>query len=196
MAWFNDFPTVTSVNDSDKFMIEQSGSTRNATLSTFKTFLSASSANLVNSDSTLAGTPASVTETTLRTFNLPAATLSVDGWFVRAIYFGVTALNGNSKTVRFKFGATTFTTGAEPVQGAWILESIIRRNSPGNQDMITRVMTKDGGTTWGTAILGYMQFQEPAENLNGVVAMELTGENGSAVASDIRYEGSIILLNS
>lgn len=198
MAWFDgDYPTIASLSDSDIALFAQGGSTGIAALSKLKTYMGITSGSLLDSDSTLAGTPGNTTETTLRTYNLPAATLSSNGWFVRAIYWGRTAANANNKTVRFKFGATTFSSGASAISGpAWILETLIRRNAPGNQDMFSRILTKDGGTTWGSNMLGYMAFQEPAENLNGAVAMSLTGENGFAQASDILYEGSIILLNS
>ena len=58
------------------------------------------------------GTPATTTETTLKTWDLPAGALATDDQGIRMHAFGSFAANANDKTVRIKFGATTVLTYA------------------------------------------------------------------------------------
>ena len=58
------------------------------------------------------GTPATTTETVLKTWDLPAGALATDDQGIRIHAFGLFAVNANTKTVRIKFGATTVLTYA------------------------------------------------------------------------------------
>ena len=53
------------------------------------------------------GTPATTTETVLKTWDLPAGALARDHQGIRMHAFGSFAANANGKTVRIRFGATT-----------------------------------------------------------------------------------------
>lgn len=187
MAWHNgDYSAITTLTDSDILLAAQSGQTMTATVAKIKSALGVCSSCLLSSNSTLAGTPANLTETTLNTYTLPAATLNTDGWFARATYWGTFANNGNTKTLKFKFGATSTTIIAAAVTVTWKVEALIIRTAAGNQDLVI------SSSIANPAVF----FSEPAENLNGAVNLLITGQNGTASASDIRYEGHLIILNS
>lgn len=199
MSWFNDYPAIPSLTDATRLLAEQGGSTGTLLGSVIKTYVAANSSSILNSDSTLAGTPANTTKTALRTFAIPAATLSVDGWFIHSYHWGTIAATAGTKRIFLAFGATEIDSGAQAFSssaGTWVVESIVRRTAAGNQDMLTRIAISTGTVTWAGELSGFNSFTEPAENLNGAVNLVLSGQNGNPVASDIRYEGSIILLNS
>lgn len=198
MAWQNDYSIITSLTDNDILLIQQANRTHTVRWSSIKSALNICGNCTLNFDTTLAGTPGNVTETTLFTYSLTAATLDTDNDFIHVIAWGTVAANANNKTLRFKFGSTTFSSGTDAINSkTWVLESYIIRKAAGNQDMITRLYATNNTTPlWTDAITGVSSFQEPAENLNGAVTISITGQNGFAQASDIRYEGSLILLNS
>lgn len=197
-AWWNDYSALTSLNDADYLPISQSNAQNTVTLATFRQFLGLCSTCLLNSDSTLAGTPANTSETTLFTYTLPASTLSTDGWFVRIFAWGKFAANANTKRVKLKIGSTTILDSTADafsnVENIWQINAYIVRRAAGNQDVISEITSTATNTIANPKTA--KGFVESTENLNSALAITITGTNGTASASDIRYEGSLILLNS
>lgn len=198
MAWHNgDYPTITSLTDADILLGAQSGSSAVFTGATLKSYISAKSSNLLNSDSTLLGTDANTSEKVLFSYTLPAATLSVDGWFVHIIVWGSVLGDANNKRIILRTGtpATIINSGAAAVDNQWILESWIIRLAAGNQDCYSRIYAFSN-PTWGDPVTGMMRKFESTENLNSAITFDFVGQNSAAIASSVVYEGSIILLNA
>ena len=138
------------------------------------------------------GTPATTTETTLKTWDLPAGALATDDQGIRIHAFGSFAANANAKTVRIKFGATTVLTypGAGPGTGGggWRAQVDLFRTGGTAQKAIPWLVSGIGN--WGdpdfTTTTGHTT---PAETLSGAVTIEVTGENGTGTADDIVCEG-------
>lgn len=141
---------------------------------------------LIDIVTTAVGTDADTNEKDLMTFSLPADSLSADGKVVRINAWGSIAANGNTKTIRLKFGdATILTIGPTTGSGLdWRMNGIVIRTGAETQDaMITGSLdTVAPDTTVST----------PTETLSGAVVIKVTGENGSAAASDIIAEGMMI----
>lgn len=127
------------------------------------------------------GTNSTTVETTLDSFSLPAATLNSNGRGVRMTGHGNFAANGNTKTVRLKFGATDTTNGffSGAYNGSdWTVTATCYRTGATAQTCTT-VFGESGGTT---RVLGINRL--PAETLSGAVTLALTGQSGTA-SSDI-----------
>lgn len=199
MGWNNgDYSAITTLTDSDLFLASQGGVTQTATLAKIRSALGICSSCVLSSDSTLAGTPANTTETTLFSYVLPAATLSTDGWFIRIIAWGYTGASGNNKSLLVRFGGTAIISSGMAAlnNNTWFLEAYVIRKAAGNQDAIGRLTATPVANGWGGTVTGMTLFSEPAINLNGAVTIVINGLNGVASASDVTYEGSLILLNS
>lgn len=201
MSWHNgDYPTATSLGDSDIFLGAQSGASVVFTGTTLKDYISARSANILNVDSTLNGTDANTSQKTLYSYILPAATLSVDGHFLHLIAWGSTAGNSNTKRIQIATGTpfTLFNSSSGVVNGKeWWLEMFFIRLAAGNEDVYSKVICIENGGDWGSDnITGKSDKREATENTNSDITFNIQGQNGSAVASDVLYEGSIWLLNA
>ena len=138
------------------------------------------------------GTPATTTETTLKTWDLPAGALATDDQGIRIHAFGSFAANANAKTVRIKFGATTVLTytGAGPGTGGggWRAQVDLFRTGGTAQKAIPWLVSGIGN--WGDpAFTTTTGHTTPAETLSGAVTIEVTGENGTGTADDIVCEG-------
>jgi len=141
---------------------------------------------LIDIDTTAVGTGADTNETDLITFSLPADSLSADGKVVRITAWGNTAANGNTKTIRLKFGAEEIRAiGPSAINGLdWRIDGLVIRTGATTQDaMATESLDAAAQDTTITT---------PAETLSGAVVIKITGENGSAAANDIVCEGMMI----
>lgn len=136
-----------------------------------------------------AGTPASLVETDLWTYALPANTLNANGRGLRITVWAQMAANANVKTGRVYFGATVIAPrGGADNNTVNAYFSFVIRTSPTAQTTYAdiRVGSANGGGTITT----------PAETLSGAVTIKYTGQNGSASANDIVFKGAIVeLLN-
>lgn len=117
-------------------------------------------------------------ETTLSSYVLPQASLDVNGKAIRISAYGTFAANGNTKTIKVKFGATVLTVHAAATNaGGWVAQALVIRTSSTTQKCIGWVVT--GTTQTGSYSTG-------AETLNGNVTITTTGQGTSS--SDIVQE--------
>lgn len=148
--------------------------------------------SLLNTNDSIQGTPASTTETVLRTYAVPADTLNVDGRTVVIVASGTTSANANAKTIRLRWGGTGINGDVVAIvgpitsaSGVWRLDAEISRivsNSQRTQGLSYYLGTGEAGVvpTIGTA----------SRTDTGAISVYITGENGTATANDIVYEAS------
>jgi hypothetical protein len=151
-------------------------STHNAGAGT-ETFLPA---GVINSDTTAGSTTAVVTEETLITYTLPANSLNVNGKAIRIRVSGITAANTNVKTIRLYFGTTVLMSNditTTPNNQGWEFEATVIRTAATTQKCVSRgtVATANQTTT----------YQESGQTLTSTVIIKITGQNGTASATDI-----------
>ena len=134
---------------------------------------------------TAVGTDADTNEKILQTVTVPANTLSVNGQMIRITAWGTTAVNGNTKTIRFRIGGIggteiTNTNGAFNNQN-WRIEAVIAR---------TGAATEDGTSVSyvGTSIIAN-DFTTHTISLTADTTIVVTGQNGTGTANDIVCEG-------
>jgi len=134
----------------------------------------------------LTSTPSSGSgETTLFSYSLPAGTLAVNGQAIHIRAAGSTALNGNTKTLKMKFGAVTFSTillGSNTINNIWAADCYITRNTATTQKCNCILNTTDG--------LMVAQVSSAGETLSGAVTFSITGQ-GSATNDILRDQVSI-----
>jgi hypothetical protein len=143
-------------------------------------------ARVLSVSTTQAGTGANTDETDLWTYSLPANTLSANGKGVRIRIFGTYAGNGNTKTVRSKFGATSLTAVAgAPNDGMWRVDAVVIR---------TGASAQIGSADHADNAIGYRSasLTTPAEDTTGAITIKVTGTNGTANANDIVFRGAIV----
>ena len=87
---------------------------------------------------TTAVTTTGTSEETIQSYSLPAGALKRNGQSLRVRAWGTTAANGNDKTVKLTFGATTLvSTGALAANAKdWYLEAIVVRTGAATQEAI------------------------------------------------------------
>ena len=142
-----------------------------------------SSVEVSNIDTTAVGN-VGTGEDVLITYSLPADTLSDDGKGVRITAWGSVAVNGNTKTVRLDFGATTIRAiGPSAISGLdWRIDGLVFRTSATSQDaMATESLDATGQDTTITT---------PAETLSGTVVIRITGE--ATTDNDVVCEGMLV----
>jgi hypothetical protein len=140
----------------------------------------------IETNLTQAGTDAGIDEDTIWSYTLPANTLATNGDAVRVTAWGTYASNGNNKTLKFKYdSATHLTTGVQTYNGvAWRIDAIIARVGASSQDLNVMLNV--------SAQSPNVQFGTDAADLTGDTVIAITGENGSAVADEITFEGAIV----
>lgn len=127
------------------------------------------------------GTTAVTSEETLATYSVTAGYVANDGEAIRITASGTFAANGNTKTVKVKFGGNTYVTNAAttaPNGLSWsAVVTIFRSGSTSaigsgyilvDGEPAENVNIQKGGITWA--------------NANNVL---ITGQNGTAAANDI-----------
>src|SRR3990167_2424834 len=136
---------------------------------------------------TAAGTDADLLEKTLATVTITGNTLNINGQGVRVKAWGTTAANGNAKTIRLKFGATTIATNditKSPNGLAWECDADIFRTAATAQESI--------GASYVGAVAQSKSDTQPRETETGNIDITLTGQNGVATANDIVCNGMIV----
>jgi hypothetical protein len=126
------------------------------------------------------------TEDTLFTYSLPANALNANGRILNIAAFGTFANNAHSKHARLYFGSEVIDSGANTTTGgiAWRLEMQVVRTGASTQQISGQMMagTVHGGTT----------LQAGAETDSSAIAIKVTGQTGTAAASDIVCNGMTI----
>jgi hypothetical protein len=141
----------------------------------------------VLSINTTAADNGTTVETDLMSYTLPAATLAADGAALRVTVWGTTAANANTKTLKFKFGATSVTFNpvtTAPNNLVWIASFIIVRTGAATQEMIC-VESRVG------AVNELGSRTTPAETLSSSVVIKVTGQSGTA-SNDISQKGMLV----
>lgn len=138
----------------------------------------------IHVDLTAVATAADLLETDLITYSLPANSLSANNRGVRVKAWGTTAANANTKTVRLYFGGTVVASNnisQAPNGVAWRLEAEVFRTAAATQDSI------------GGGRVGSIQQSEvltlATESTTGAITIKVTGQNGTAAASEVVAEG-------
>jgi len=119
--------------------------------------------------SVTANTNTNAGETTIYSYSLPASTLNTNTRSVRIVGAGTTANNGNSKTIKVKFGGTTcltLTTSTAAV--SWTVDVTCARTGATAQFCFGTAMA--GNTPLAVATT------TPAETLSGAVTILITAQ--------------------
>ena len=149
----------------------------------FQDILGAENAVLATQSAQIA-TTAVITEEDLFSYTVPARSLVTNGRSLRVRVWGKTAANGNTKTVRIKFGADTFVVFSGAVNNLdWYGESLLMRR--GFSSQIRK------GNTLLSGVLPVTSVVTAGLDETSSIAVKVTGENGSASAGDITCEGVI-----
>lgn len=134
------------------------------------------------------GTDADTNEKTLFSFSVPAASLDVNNKALRVRTWGDVAANGNTKTIRLKFGTGSVISNATttaPNNLNWVVECVIVRKS-------ATQFTFSGWMMIGAVlqtVTNELTDTATWANANNIL---LTGQNGTAAANDIRAFGFIV----
>lgn len=132
---------------------------------------------IIYRDVSTAGTPASVTPTSLMSYTIPAGTLKI-GQKIKIEAYGTFAANANNKTLRVWFGATSTGGWAGSINGvAWRIVTEIELISAGVQEYIRVSDTSGQGNSVGYGTI--------AENETLAITTFIQGENGTAALNDI-----------
>ena len=147
-------------------------------------------AGVIDVSSATVGTDANTTEKTLYTYTLPAGTLDADGKAIRVLISGEFAATATVKTLRFKFGATTFTVNGQttsPNGVIWVSEFVVIRTSATAQ-FISKRTTVVGATNQNVS------YSTAAETMANAITILVTGQNGTGNANDITINSALIIL--
>lgn len=130
-------------------------------------------------------TIADTNETDLASYTLPANTLSNNGMALKVKAYGITAANGNDKTLKLYFGTLLLDTTALALNSQdWIIEALIVRSGVGGQDVLTQF------ARGATAAVNNETVRTEDETTG--LEIKVTGENGTASAGDITFKGMVI----
>lgn len=141
-------------------------------------------------DDVQAATAADTSETILYTYTIPASLLDANGRTLRLTAFGTFANNANTKTVRVRLGGiagTVIVSAAFSTAGAgikWRATVFVARIAANSQRVagaieIMNVSSNDPDRAGLTTA---------AQIESGTIDLVVTGQNGTASASDIVYE--------
>lgn len=144
---------------------------------------------IINTDSVQAATAANTNDTTLFSYTLPADAMNANGRILRFTAWGSFAANGNTKTIRLKWNGTGGTSimsySASPNNQNWVIQGTVIRTGSSTQDYY-------GTTVLGPTAATNATFGTAAATDTGAITLHVTAQNGTAAASDIVYEGSLI----
>lgn len=141
-------------------------------------------------------TAANTTETTLLSYTFPANSMVRREQGFRLFAWGITGANGNTKTIRVRFGPNTNRTEDvlnNNLSGAynnvtWAVEVWAYRDSTTALKAYARTLQ---GTTW----THYATIPAPStgsHDFTAAMLIRLTGQNGTATATDITAEGMMM----
>lgn len=135
---------------------------------------------------TQVATIANTSETTLQTYSFPANAFNATGQSVRAKAWGSFAANANNKTVKLYFGSSSFVnSGAVAGNNVkWVIEGTVHRTGSSTQK-------SNGHFVHGVSEVG-IQNNSLTETDTAAITIKVTGQNGTASASDIVCEGMVV----
>lgn len=147
-------------------------------------------------DAADAGTPASTTETVLKTYTLPAGYVNANSTKrVRICAWGTNAANASVKTLRLRLGLTTLngvigiTLGGGTVFNAtsfrWWLEGSFAWRAAASQDGMFWGTVDQSGAIGAELVSRYIGTEAD----NATFLIEVTGQNGTATLNDIVCNG-------
>lgn len=143
---------------------------------------------IIAASTTSAATVADTAETDLWSYTLPANTLNANGQALRIRVFGLTAANGNTKTVKLYFGALAYTVNAAtsaPNGVQWFSEAVIIRTGASAQ--IRNKWGVVGAVPENTTVSTSL-----ASDTTAAITIKITGQNGTASAGDITFSGALV----
>lgn len=112
--------------------------------------------------------------------SVPANTLAVNNQELVFEAWGTFAANGNTKTLKVKFGASSWTVASGiTAGGSWLVRGRIIRTGAATQDV---VIEENDTTNAATGIT----ISTAAETLSGAVTLKLTGQGGAS--NDVKQE--------
>jgi hypothetical protein len=153
------------------------------------------SSTLVDSvDATQQGTPASSTETSLRSYTLPASTLAEDDRMLRITSIWTIANNSAQKDVIVKWGSTEIlNVNGTMNDGKVFCECYVLRTGASTQKVWGDAQFQGASGTPS----GKVNFDSTAaETLSGNVTIDFRGQSDGASANDVVYQSSFVeLLN-
>jgi hypothetical protein len=126
-------------------------------------------------------------ETDLHSYVIPASHFNVNNRAVRLTAWGVFAANGNTKTVRIRFGGGTAivvnNVTAAPNGSRWSLEAVVMRTGANAQEHFAEGKV---------ALLFEQHFrQTEAQTDSGTITYKVTGQSGTG-SNDITIQGSML----
>jgi len=135
------------------------------------------------------GTPASLTETTLFTYNVPANTLNTNGDELEAyIYFEYTS--NDAATLRIKFGSKIIPITASGVDDyIYIIKLKVSRISANSQFWTLEFLTKSAINLTATTFIG---IDTSTLDLTTILAFEISGQNSVATANALVLKKAVL----
>lgn len=151
----------------------------------------ASLPGILSNQFTAAVNPTNVTENNLFSYTMPAKVLNNNGKGVRIRAFATTAATAGTKRIRLYFGATvvvdtTATAFASAATAIMMIIDVLRvsKSVQVAVGLCQTAVVPTIGTTAPTTVSGLLVNSAPAENTSNAIVIKLTGQNGSAVASE------------
>lgn len=139
-------------------------------------------------------TTAVITEEELWTYSLPANTLSADGKAIRVTAYLSTAANVNLKTIKMYFGSTVvLNSGANAMNSRnAALVGVVFRTAASAQSAHVVATSSDTSAGILANMGGTQNRTTPAEDTTAAITMKVTGQNGTASASDLCLRGVVV----
>lgn len=145
-----------------------------------------SGVTVLATQSSTVGNGADVTEDVLFSALIPANTLISSGKIAKLRCWGQTANNGNSKTLKLKFGADTYTafSGVVTAQSWYAEYTLMHKTAISTQNRVGR---SEFGSTQATTVVGVIALPETSD-----IIVQITGQTNVATANDVTVEGAIL----
>lgn len=122
-------------------------------------------------------------EDNIYSYTLPASTLAVNEQSLIIRVGGTLAGNGNSKTIKVKFGSTNIVNVTGTFTSTWAITCELIRTGAATQDCNCMTVGASSGLTHAT-------ITSPTETLSGTVAIVVTGE-GTATNDIVRETATV-----
>lgn len=135
---------------------------------------------------------AGVGEDNLISYALPASSLSAAGKGVHIVAWGITANNGDAKTVKLYFGSVAILTNALTVSvaGKWRIEADVFSTGTDAQDYCAQLVT----TGAADVALNDVEIGTATQDDGAAITIKCTGEGTSN--NDIVQEGMVITFHN
>jgi hypothetical protein len=143
-------------------------------------------AGLVFATAVSTGNGADTTDDTLATFSLPANSLNANNKVMRIRAWGVTAANGNNKTIKLFFGATNLSSGVVTSNNkSWSISMDVIRSGTSTQATYASCQVD-------TSVVA-PAYQAATETDTAAIVIKATGASGTTgAANDVVLKGMTI----